>query len=350
MNKLAQAFKNPTQKFCYYSGNANPVAAKILGVDKWDWTPQRSVNIEPYYWNTHTLALAFGCKKMFTSEGKEWIIPVITDPAMIKDIEIPDVRKGRTGEILEIAERLLSENDKDTLIRLPDIQSPLGVAELIMGEQLYFSLITNPTELHELLIKITEFTILYVKEFRKVLGDRINPACHPQIWCDPEGYYISDDANSMVSPEMHKEFSVDYINRITDELGPVIYHTCTWTEPYMENIRKIKNKKVINWSIGTSRDPAELIMENAGKSIIAPHIGLGMHLENGITSLNKDISSEAELVKYFLDSMTENSTLYLRFEDSLYEKPEIIKDIYYILKDRGYATSVRLNKKYVKNL
>jgi hypothetical protein len=69
---IKDAFKNPSQRRCYYTGNASEKAARILGVDRWDWTPQKSVNIEPYYWNTHTMALAFGCEKMFTTEGKEW--------------------------------------------------------------------------------------------------------------------------------------------------------------------------------------------------------------------------------------------------------------------------------------
>lgn len=335
--RLHKAFNDPSDRFCFFTGNAHQEAARILGKPHWDWTPQRSVNIEPYYWNTHTLALAFGCEPMFTSEGKEWIKPLVTDPAMIKDLPEPEVDQGRTGEILRIAETLKSQEDEETLIRLPDIQSPLGVAELIMGEQLYFALITHPNEIHMLLEKITDFTIQYVKAFRELLGQRLNPACHPQVWCDPEGYYISDDANSMVSPEMHMEFSVSYINRITDALGPVIYHTCTWKDPYLDNIQKIRNKKLINWSMGTSMDPARIIAENAGKSIIAPHIGAGVHKENGMISLGQNFRNEADVVRYLLDSMTDHSTVYLRLEDSLYDDPELFMEIYALLHERGFT-------------
>ncbi|MGC9343130.1 MAG: hypothetical protein ACP5E3_10540, partial [Bacteroidales bacterium] len=202
---------------------------------------------------------------------------------------------------------------------------------------LYITLLTNPVELHDLLHKITEFIILYIKEIKNILGSRYNPACHPQVWSDPEGYYISDDANSMVSPEMHEEFSIEYINKITGELGPVFYHTCTYTHAYLENIRKVKDMKLLNWSTGTSMDPAKIIRENSGKVLMAPHIGEGTHREENMIKAGHDFQDESELVQYFLDSMQENSSLYLCFEESLFKKPEVFRKIYWLLEERGYT-------------
>lgn len=340
---LKAAYNNPTQKFCYYGCNNNPQIAGALGFELWDWTPQQTLNIEPYYWNTHTIALSLGCKPIFTSEGKEWIEPCISDVSQIKDFIIPDVRNGRTGEILSIIEKMLLESNSDTLIRLPDIQSPLGVAELMMGEALYMALLINPEELHELLEKITTFIIKYILEIQKVCGNRLNALCHPQNWYNEVGYYISDDTNSMVSPEMHIEFSVKYIDRITEKCGPVLYHSCTWTPQYIENMKSVRNKKMINWSVGSSIDPAEIIKEMSGKVLLAPHIGANVHKEEGITKLGLSLKDEYEVVKYFLDSLQENTTMYMNLHESLLEKKEILIKIYNLFHEYGYSPQASLS-------
>ncbi len=73
----------------------------------------------------------------------------------IHEVEIPEVHTGRTGEILEKMSLLLETLPEDIQIRLPDIQSPLGVAELMWDQSFYLALLTNPEEVHILLENIT---------------------------------------------------------------------------------------------------------------------------------------------------------------------------------------------------
>lgn len=334
---LHAAYVNPRLKQCFFTGQNNAAVGRALGLENWDWTPQPTVNIEPYYWNTHTLALAFGCRPVFTSEGKEWVAPMISDASQIRDLRIPEVYAGRTGEILKLAAKFMSETDDDTLIRLPDIQSPLGVAELMWGEGFYLALLTNPDEVHELCRKIAAFTVDYIAEFKRITGKRYNAATHPQLWARGDGFYLSDDVNSMVSPEMHLEYSVTYINELTKKLGPLFYHSCTWTPSYLDNIEQVANVKAANWSVGTSTDPAEIIRRFSGRFLLAPHIGAGTHREEGITRLGHNFHDEAALVRYFLESMTTQTTMCIVLENSLLEDVGQIVKIYKIFEEYGYS-------------
>ncbi len=334
---IQDGYDNPGRKNCFYTGQNAPAVAEALVVKVWDWTPKKTLNVEPWYWNTHTLALAFGCKPVFTSEGKEWIEDLITNPKQAEDIEIPEVRAGRTGEILEKMEKMLKEYPEDVLIRLPDIQSPLGVAELMWDQSFYLALLTNPEEIHLLLEKISIFIINYVNEIKKVLGKRYNPATHPQVWSEGDGYYMSDDVNSMVSPEDHMQYSISYINKITEALGPLYYHSCTWTDLYLDNIEKLKGVRAVNWSFGTSNDPADLLKRFSGKYMICPHIGLGVHTEEAIRNLNKNINSELDLVKYMLDHMQENTSLYFCFLDDFCQDIDKITAVYELFDSYGHT-------------
>ena len=335
-NRLLAAYANPNEKFAFYTGKNDPNFGRHIGLDAWDWTPQDTENVEPFYWNTHTLALTMGSEPRFTSEGKEWVESIITDPVDVKNIKIPDPLDGRTGEILEDIEDLMLEIPGETLIRLPDIQSPLGVAELLWHPDFfYMALLTHPDEVHELLEKITQFTISYIQEIQAVLGDKYNPACFPEIWSDPQGYYIADDSNSLVSPDMHLDYSVRYINKITEVCVPVHYHTCTWRRPYFDNIRKINNIKAVNWAVNTSDDPANILKEFSGEYLLCPHIGVAAH--KGEALLPHNFKDEAELLAYFLDNMQDNTTLYFWFQPELVGKTTVMKEIYNLLDERGYT-------------
>ena len=337
IERLEEAYRNPDKKFCFYIGESQLTAEKITGIKQWDWCPQPTENIEPWYWQTHSLALAFGAKPIMTSDGREWIDKIISDPSQISKLKIPEVWSGRTGEILNKAAEMLRQLPEDTLIRLPDIQSPLGIAELLWDESFYTAFLLTPGYIHELTEKITEFIINYIKEFQKLPGNRLNPACHPRIWSKLRGYYISDDVNSMISPEQHAEFSIPYINKITEACGPVFYHSCTWNQNYFENFRRVNNKKVINWSVGSSADPAIIIREFSGEAILAPHIGLQTHTEGVIPSLKPGINDASGLVKYFLDAMLENTTMYMVLQDSIFENEEITRKIVRLFDERGYS-------------
>ncbi len=337
IQKLNNALENPTNKFCFYTGQNVPKIADALEIEQWDWTPQPTANIEPYYWNTHTIALAFGCQPKFTSEGREWIEPLITKLEQVHDIAVPDLYAGRTGEILNLARKMMRDLPADTLIRLPDIQSPLGVCELMWDQSFYIALLSNPDEINILLNKVTTFIIDYVNELKAILGKRYNPACHPQLWSDPAGYYISDDANSMVSPEMHYPLSVEYINKITADCGPVFYHSCTFSDPYIDNIKKVNNKKAINWSTGTSMNPAKIMKIFSGETLLAPHLGKGIHEEAGMIKLGMGFQDEVDVFKYFLDSMVDNTTMNIVIHESLFDDIDTMKRIYRLFHEYGYT-------------
>ncbi|RPH95916.1 MAG: hypothetical protein EHM72_14725 [Calditrichaeota bacterium] len=340
MTKLSGAYQSPNCKFAFFTAKNDAAFGRILGIENWDWTPQPTINVEPYFGNTHTLALAMGCRARHTSEGKEWIQSMINDPAQVKEIEIPDPLDGRTGEIIEDIEDLLLEAPENVLIRLPDIQSPLGVAELMWNPETFYSaLLSNPVEVHELLDKITQFIIAYVQEIQAILDDRLNPACFPEIWSDPAGYYIADDSNSLVSPAMHLEYGVHYINQITAACGPVHYHSCTWNRPYFANIRKINNIKAVNWAVNTSDDPAVIIDEFSGDYLLCPHIGADAH-DCAALSMH-GFRDEAELVEFMLNAMRQNTSLYFWFQPELVQKTEVMMRIYQLFKNHGYLPPVQ---------
>jgi hypothetical protein len=323
---LLDAYKNPVQKRCFYT--ANQKSNELL-----DWMPEYAHEVEGD--STCIFPLGLGCQRIETSDGREWAQPLFEENDSTFHLDVPDVYENRTGEILREIQRMVNTLPPDEKIREPDIQSPLGIAEIICGQSLYTALLLCPDKVHRLLGQITDFVIAFIKEMRHIAGERLNGCCFPRIWNNHEGTLCSDDSMTLVSPEMHLEFSVPYINRIAEECGPLFYHSCSWRERYFENINKVENVRAYNWNPANSCDPALIIKEFSGLAVLAPHLGPGVHLAEDTLKWGF-FKDETGVLKYLLDNMQENTTFYFWLAD-FDSHPHRFDDMIQLLASYGYS-------------
>ena len=337
--RLLDAFAHPERKAFYYTclGRDSTGSERLNRMSYWHWNPQPPVQLPPNAPpdGTQSIALAFGCPANYTVEGREWSEPIIHDPAQVKDLAIPDLHSGRPGRKLEYMAKVRQALPPGYTTGIWAPLAPLSVAELMWDQSFYIALLEHPQTVHDLLDKITTFTIRYLQALHGIMGDEhINPTACPPLWTRRRGYYISDDTMSLVSPEMHLEFSIPYINRITDACGPVCYHSCTWRERYFDNLHQLKNVLVFNWNPGNSDDPAVIMREFAGEAILAPHLVHQMHRDKDVLAWNDRFADEYEFFQYFVDSVPERGTVFFWFSN-IVENGPVIERIYDLLHERG---------------
>jgi hypothetical protein len=339
---LTEAYLHPDRKTCFYSADSEPTGSEMLdGPAAWDWTPQRSLPVEGN--STCNFPLALGCRRIFTSEGTEWAEVMFSEKELLEadelEFEPPDLWSGKSGELLRHIEAMAKDLPEGELIRAVDVQSPFGVAEMMCGSALYMALVMNPRAVHGLLQKITDFQIAFLKEQKRIAGTRLNAATFPYVWHGPEGAYCSDDSLTLQSPQMHAEFSLPYVNRIGEACGPLFYHSCSWREQYFDNIRQVRDVLMVNWNPGNSADPAIIIREFSGSAVLAPHVGVDMHKTED-TQKWGDFADEAEFLGHILDSMRDDTTLYL-WLGGMCQKPAVLEEMYRILDERGWSPRAR---------
>jgi len=338
---LQYAYQHPDQRAVFYSANgAVTGSSRLNAMEHWDWsvTPVASVASGA---STCLVPLALGCPPKRLDAGREWIEPLITNAAQVKDLQVPDIWSGRTGAVLREIEQLCRELPSEMQVREPDIQSPLGIAELTWNESFYVALVEEPESVHELLDQITNFQIAFVTEIHRVAGARLNAAGFPFIWADERGTMVSDDTMSLISPQMHREFSLPYVNRLADACGPLFYHSCSWRRAYFDNIHSIRNVRACNWNPGNSDDPAVIIREFSGRAVLAPHLTLGMHRDKDLLAAGLQFRDEVELLQYLLDAAQPNTCLMLWFSNVVQDRA-LIDRIHDLLQERGLTPSQRL--------
>ncbi|MGE5740798.1 MAG: uroporphyrinogen decarboxylase family protein, partial [Candidatus Aminicenantes bacterium RBG_16_66_30] len=178
---------------------------------------------------------AFGAEVVWWENDFPAVRPLIGDrPDKVRDLARPRVTDGELGRILAYARDFLERTGGRMPIRLGDIQGPLDNAALIFGHTAFLeALITAPREVHRLLDMITDLMIEFAAAQRDIVraaGAEFVPSAFQPWLPDGQGLSVANDVAVMLSPALHDEFGVPYLNRLSEAFGGVYIHSCgDWT-------------------------------------------------------------------------------------------------------------------------
>lgn len=221
---------------------------------------------------------AFGCEVVWWENDFPAVRPLIGDRAeSVLGLKRPGVRDGELGRILDHTRFFLERTGGRMPIRLGDVQGPLDNAALIFGHTAFLeALLTAPREVHRLLGMITDLTIEFAQAQRDLVrsaGAEFVPSAFQPWLPDGRGISVANDVAVMLSPELHDEFGVPYLDRLSDAFGGVYIHSCgDWTRlfPSLEKVRGLRGLE-----FGASEAPYEKVLARfGGKTVLACRVGL----------------------------------------------------------------------------
>jgi hypothetical protein len=219
-------------------------------------------------------ASAFGCEMGFPRYQMPWSYPVIKsgEPAeKVYELEAPDVRAGLLGEILDRAEYFDIKSNHRYPIAMTDLQGPMDTAYLVWDSSDFMvAMYEHPSEVHHLMRLCTDLIIRFVKEMRPKVREFL-PAHFPPVYLpDGMGIAISEDALAVLSSPLYEEFSLPYINELSEEFGGVLIHSCGNFEHQLEVLAKVHNLRGINFGVSETR--FEPVWDRfGGRTAVIPH-------------------------------------------------------------------------------
>ena len=221
---------------------------------------------------------AFGCEVVWWENDFPSVRPLIKgDPHRVYDLGRPPLRSGVLGRILDCTRVFVEKTQGRYPIRLADIQGPLDNAALIFGHTEFFeAVLSHPCEVHHLLRVVTEFMIDFARAQRELvisLGAEFVPSGFQPWIPDGSGISIANDAGVMLSPALHDEFGVPYLNQISAAFNGVYIHSCgNWTHLF-PSLEKIQNLRGLEF--GASETPFGPVAEHfGGRTVLACRVGL----------------------------------------------------------------------------
>lgn len=230
---------------------------------------------------------AFGCEVVWWERDFPAARPVVgDDPENVYDLPVPTTRSGELGRILDYTRYFLDHTGRSIPIRLTDIQGPLDSAALVFGHNNFLlAMKTHPREVHHLLQLVTDLTIAFAREQRDIVRENhaeFVPAMFQPWMPDGFGISVSNDEGVMVSSRLHDEFSVPYLNQLSDAFGGIYIHSCgRWTH-LLASLEGVKNLRGLEF--GASEAPYEPVLQHfGGKVALACRVGLHRDLRfNGM--------------------------------------------------------------------
>jgi hypothetical protein len=218
-----------------------------------------------------TIAAAFGCEYTVNNEADPWIKSIVREENAedVYKLAIPDPETNPVFK--KVWQRIESLEKLSTMpLRMVNVASPLVTASMIWDYTSFIeATLVCPDEVHALLEKVTEATIIYIKEQFKRIHNLFSVG-HESICPVPRfaGVRVSDDTAALLSPDLYREFGVKYNSQISREFGGIVVHSCgdvQYVAPVMMEIEGLKGldftiPQVMNWE--AVRDAA------AGKTVL----------------------------------------------------------------------------------
>ncbi len=245
---------------------------------------------------------AFGCPVRWFPDDFPAALPAIGPGRPVDTLEPPSVRDGLLGTILDYTRFFREETGLP--IRVTDIQGPLDSAALVWGHTDFFmAMLTDPQGVHRLLDLVTDLTIRFVKEQRKAAGEFVPSLFQP--WMpDGTGLSVSNDEGVMISPEMHDDFCLPYLNRISRAFGGIFIHSCGNWAHLLPSISKVEELKGVEFGAGET-EFADVSRELGGKAVLSTRVGLNMDIH---------FRSMKEYVLHILEHKKTNRGLFVQVD------------------------------------
>jgi uroporphyrinogen-III decarboxylase len=216
------------------------------------------------WFGTVVAASALGCQIEFQPKLDPAANPRYYPVQTVEDVhqlEIPDPEKaGLMPDVLKTLEYMKANSFLP--LGITDFQGPLTTANQLMGyDKLIYLMYDHPNVMHELMDKVTETLIMWVKRQKEVIGEPLTECISDQqVYTGPNaGVWFSDDDAVLMSVRTYREFVVPYNSRVLEAFGGGCVHYCGNATHHADSFLEMRGLKALNiYNLYNIRSVAEL--------------------------------------------------------------------------------------------
>jgi hypothetical protein len=193
---------------------------------------------------TEIFAEAFGCRVHRPSDNMPFALPLIHSAAEVDRIRVPELSASSLAYLFDMAGEL-QRRAPEAVFRLPDVQSPMDIAALILEKTAFFTaLIESPDALRELAGKVRALLTAFLDEWFRRYGTRY--VAHYPDYFMTGGMTLSEDEVGAVNPEMFDEFFLPELAALSQRYGGIGMHCCANARHQWPGFLRIPNLRVLN--------------------------------------------------------------------------------------------------------
>ena len=214
-------------------------------LEQMEWLPDDRIPCLSPYTGTEIFAQAFGCDVHYPENDMPFALPKYDNILKAASLKIPNVHDTPLDNLFEIARQLRQKAGDGAPMHLPDIQSPLDIAALILDkEAFYVAMVEEPQAIQEIIEKTKTLLTTFLDEWFAEFGHTY--VAHFPSYYMSGGITLSEDEVGAFSASMFDMFVLGTLNELSDKYGGIGIHCCADSEHQWDNFLKVKDLKIIN--------------------------------------------------------------------------------------------------------
>jgi hypothetical protein len=217
----------------------------LLSIDD-DFVPY----LMPWF-GTGVVASALGCAIEFPSGQDPAVNPEaypVTNAADVRKLRMPDSQKdGLMPRVLEFQRYMKAHSFLP--VGITDLQGPLTTANQLMGyDKLIYLMADDPVAAHELMDKVTETLVAWVRAQKQVIGESLTHCAggHQIHYGTNAGVWFSDDDCVLMSADSYRKFVVPCNSRLLEAFGGGSLHFCGKATHQADNFLATRGLNAVN--------------------------------------------------------------------------------------------------------
>ncbi len=194
---------------------------------------------------TEIFAEAFGCRVHRPTDNNPFALPLVHNAAEARRLTVPEVGATPLAMLFEIADELRRRAGDGALMKLVDIQSPMGIAALIWDKNtFYMALVEEPEAVRELAAKVKELLTAFLDAWFARYGTEFISHC-PDCYM-PRGVTLSEDEAGAVNERMFDELFLPDLAELSERYGGIGIHCCADARHQWEGFLRVPGLRVLN--------------------------------------------------------------------------------------------------------
>jgi len=198
---------------------------------------------------------------------------------------VPDIKKALCGKVFETAERFLEIFDKypsigkHVTLYHPDTQSPIDIAELLWGSDIFLAVYDDVQLLKDILELVTETYIKFMRAWFDLVPPKNAYMPHWNLMFKGR-IMLREDSLMNLSPQTYVDLIRPHDQRIFDEFDGGCVHFCGRGDHYIEKVSELKGITAINMTQPECNDVEIIFRHTVDKGI--KNLGLPIRATEGL--------------------------------------------------------------------
>ena len=213
--------------------------------------------LEPWY-GIGACSAAYGAEYVWNEGQAPAVQPIfLTVDEALQYNPVPIAKTSIGVHTLEMIDYFLDKTKGRLPMCFSDVQSPLNASTMIVDNtSMFMDILMNPDGVKQFLDTLAELTIDFFKIQQEMIGDCLaNPGHGFASARNFEGYGQSDDNVVMLSNEQYIKCALPSFERIGQQFGGPVFHSCgNWSDK-IPAIKTIKGLKMVDGAFSSQTDP-----------------------------------------------------------------------------------------------